>query len=483
MSSFLDRVRETEAIRKQLGRQGSLTLVYGQRRTGKTFLLQHVAGRDADAIYFLADETSSPDLLRRFLVQAGAWTRAGSGLSPTGITDWGTALALLFQEAHVARRRLVLVIDECQYLLDREPALPSILQRLWDQFLGRARVHVLLCGSALGTLSKLGEGSQPLHGRFDLKLHLDPFSFRESALFVPRWTAIEKLRLYGVFGGLARHLAAVDPGKSLERNVCEAILEPLSPLHEAPQDMLRAERVSSTAEAAAVVEAVASGENRFNAIASRTGLKASRLDYVVKELMELDIVEKEVRFGDKPGSKLVRYRCRDPFVEFWFRFVGPNRSALQSAPPESVWRQRILPGFDSHMGSVFERLVAAALRAGLLADRLGPADEVAPFWSRDGQTQIDAVARFGRRLLFVECKWRSGSKAGTRVLDRLREHAAHLPGAAAREPATYCVASARAFSSGLRKAAAREGVILLDGRDLLAARPAAGSLRPDAPLR
>lgn len=468
MRKFINRTQEIAALRQRFDQHSSFCLVYGQRRVGKTYLLQHLLGQDADVIFFIADETSSQSLLRRFMSQVRT---THADLLPSGLdnlSDWATALTLIFQWAAAKERRLVLVLDECQYLLAIEKAFPSILQRLWDEYRDRAKIHLILCGSALGTLSCLGDSSQPLHGRFDVKLKLGPFPCRDSRLFAPSWSFTDCIRLYGVFGGLARHVAAVDERLDLGQNVCRSILDPLAALHEAPYDMLRTERLSSYADAGAVLEAVAHGENRFNAISARTGLTAARVDYVLKELSALDMLVRQTRFGDRPGTRFARHRVSDPFVAFWFRYVAGNRMALSSAGPAHVWSERIEPVLDNHMGAVFEDVVGQAILAGCLTAEIGPVDETGPFWSRDGKTEIDHVVRSGKTVLFVEAKWRSSQKAGLAALLQLREHTARCPVAATGADVRLCVACNNGFTPALIAAAAEEGVILLGPERLLA---------------
>ena len=71
------------------------------------------------------------------------------------------------------------------------------------------------------------------------------------------------------------------------------------------------------------------------------------------------------------------------------------------SPAADIWRERIAPRFDDHMGPVFEDIARQALLAGALGEVLGPIDELAPFWSRDGGTEIDWVARGGTNVAFV----------------------------------------------------------------------------------
>ncbi len=519
---FVDRERELRRLLRLVQGPSSLSLVYGQRRVGKTWLLRRLLASlpgPARGAYFCADETTASAMLRRFAdtavalgVDEGLWR----AMDPR---DWGAALTLLFAQldrvaqAEGAKRPFVLVLDEFQYLVAAAPEVPSVLQRLWDALPPNAQVHVLLCGSALGTMAALGDVGQPLHGRFALRVRLRAFGHRQAGLFVPGWSRPQRLRAYGVFGGLARHLAVLRPDRSLRDNAVEAILDPMGVLHEAPLDILRGEHLSAIAPAAAVLGAVAAGENRFGAIAARTGLTAPRTDGVLKELMALDVVRREVRFGDKPGARYARYRCVDPFTGFWFRFVQPNRSALNSAPAEEVWDQRVAPHFAAHMGVVFEDLVARAFTEGLFSDQVGAVDAVAPWWSRDGQTELDLVVRAGGDTIFVECKWRPedgqlavgagqrdgraahrvdgrggeaggregrgtprGRTVGVRDLERLKAHVTRSGLATSGRVGTgrvrYALVTAGAFSPALRSVAEESEDLLLLGPDALWAEPA-----------
>ncbi len=468
MCTFVDRAAELTALRERLARPSSLSLLFGQRRVGKTFLLQHLLDGEPDALYFLADESTAPSLLRRFQRVVAASGRGGSLWETVTPSDWSTALTLLVQSSLAEGRPLVLVLDELQYLLAADPAVPSVLQRLWDEHHARQRLHLILCGSALGTLARLGDAGQPLHGRFDLRLQLQPFSYRQAADFVPAWGLAERLRLFGVFGGLARHLAEVDPARSLPANAVRALLDPLGALHEAPLDILRTEHVSAHADANAALAAIATGENQFGVIAAGTGLTGARLDYVLKELLRLEVIRREVRFGDRPGSRYTRYRCNDPLTVFWFRYVLPQRGALLGTPPARLWQDRIAPRLDEHMGTVFEEVGRQAIERGLLLELVGPVDEVAPYWSRDGRTEIDLVARSGSELLFVECKWRPAGEVGLPALRRLRGHVARYPMRGHSGAARLCLATAGRFSDGLRRVAEAEGVLLVGPEELLA---------------
>lgn len=458
MTTCIDRRRELAAIRDRLSQPSSLSLLYGQRRVGKSFLVRAAfEGGAGKRLCFQADESATGALLGRFV-----WEAEAAGLLPPGVRppDWSTSLTLLSQQAALNGEPTWLLLDEFQYLVDADPSLPSVVQRVVDQLAQRSRLHLILCGSALGTMRALGDASQPLHGRFDLQLKLLPFTYREVHEFVPTWSRPDAVRAFGVFGGLARHLAMIDPSQSLERNIVTRLLDPLAALAEAPVDQLRAERIGSRRDADAVLEAIALGENQFGLIAARTGLTAQQLDVTLRELVELEMVRKERRYGDGPGARFVRYRPSDPFTGFWFRLVRSSRSLSFASGPEVAYAERVGPRLPDHMGHVFEVVV----RDALLAGRAGfVPDEVAPYWSRDGRTEIDWVVRSGSRVLLVECKWREQGPVGLDALRQLRDHASRCPHGSGAE---LCLASATGFTPELETMAGI-GEVLLIGPDTL----------------
>ena len=51
----------------------------------------------------------------------------------------------------------------------------------------------------------------PLHGRQSAEFVIQPLTYREAAGFVPRRSLEDRLRLFGVFGGMPYCLSLLDP--------------------------------------------------------------------------------------------------------------------------------------------------------------------------------------------------------------------------------------------------------------------------------
>ncbi len=78
----------------------------------------------------------------------------------------------------------MVVLDEFQWMLQAEPLLDSIVMRHFDRW-ERARIPITLVisGSALTMMEQLLEGDRPMFGRAGYRPFLQPFDYRDAALF------------------------------------------------------------------------------------------------------------------------------------------------------------------------------------------------------------------------------------------------------------------------------------------------------------
>jgi len=100
-------------------------------------------------IYFLATQESDLENRRTFQRQT-AKALSLPHLDKASDLDWEFLFAEAVRAAHSTR--LIIVIDEFQYLGLVNAAFPSILQRLWDQQLAQANIMLIVCGSLLSLM-------------------------------------------------------------------------------------------------------------------------------------------------------------------------------------------------------------------------------------------------------------------------------------------------------------------------------------------
>lgn len=403
-AGFLGRDAELRHLQRAY-RSGvsELLVVYGRRRVGKTELLLHSL-RDRPGIYFMG-KTAPPGLQLRELLQEAARVLDEPLLGSLYTMSWKEALAAIVSRFR-GPGKLVLVLDEFQWMVGASPELPSVLQELWDlHWRNAGNIVLVLCGSFVGFMERevLGRKS-PLFGRRTSQIKLGPFPYHEAARFHPGWSLAERTRAYFVCGGIPAYLRRFDPSRSVDHNLEEELLGEFSPLSREPEFLLR-EELREVDAYYAVLRALAVGSHTSTEIAALTGLPERSLHYYVQQLDELGYVARRHPLGGgKVPKRSVRYMLEDPLLRFWFRFVFPNLSFIQAGGPRRAFKERIAPELAAYEGLCFERLCREALPMLYRAEGLSTAFTIGEYW--DKRVQIDLVGvRDDGWADLGECRW------------------------------------------------------------------------------
>ena len=157
------------------------------------------------------------------------------------------------------------------------------------------------------------------------------------------------------------------------------------------------------------------------------------------------------------------YKIRDPFLTFWFQFVYPSRSYLESGHQELVFR-RIQSNFiDNRVRFVYEDICREQLwkmsAAGELPCLL---DKVGRWWDNAGnEIDVVGVSEIDGILILGECKFWHGA-VGMNVLQALERKAARVSWREGQRKVVYILFSIHGFLEDLRELAQlRQDVILM----------------------
>ena len=425
---FVGRVAELAALERQYRRAAPVLLpVYGRRRIGKSELLVHFCSGKR-AIYFAATQGTAAHQLRSFM-RCAADALGERLLAEANVPDWERALSLVMDRP--GRGRLVLVLDEFQWLCERSPELPSILQKLWDhQWQHQKSPFIVLCGSYIGFMERevLGQKS-PLFGRRTGQLLLEPFGYREAALFHPRWSIEEQARAYFICGGVPAYLKVFQADRSVEQNIITAFLEVEAPLFREAEFLLR-EELRDVGSYASLIEAMAQGQKTPTTMGAWAALPTSKLMYFLNNLVSLGYVEKRLPLvPGRPSRKATRYAIGDPLLRFWYRFVAPHFSSIRRSPGSAAFVEHVRPLLESFYGAGFEALCREALPELLKREGVTAPVRVGEFWN--AEAQIDVVGLRGDRWVELgECKWSEGGSLPA-AIEELRLRSARYPGGGA----------------------------------------------------
>lgn len=463
---FINRSNELNGLNERYARgQEELFVVYGRRRIGKSALLREFC-RGRRHVYFLATQVRERDNLEQFRETVAA-VFPDPMLGSLSFASWDAALTYLSRISE--KEQLVLVLDEFPYLCQDNPALPSVIQRWWDNHSRSSGLFLILCGSHIGFMEQevLAERS-PLFGRRTGQERLGPLLPWDAARFFPGYTVRDRLMAYCILGGVPAYLERFDSAEDLKANLMREALSPQGFFFDEVHFLLRTELTQITTYMT-LLKAVAGGATRISEIASRAGIPVTAASRYLGTLRELGFIRRDVPFTEAHPEKSKKglYVIGDPFIAFWCRFILPHQSLIQAGQGETVWREFIEPFLDTWLGTAFEQICRL-----FVLHRWSEIHEAAPLrvgrlWS--GKMDLDITAELSdkgkRGILIGECKWWKGP-VGLNVLQALRDKA-HLLPSEWQHNISSVIFSLSGFTDDLRESAEHMSLTLVDGERIV----------------
>lgn len=460
MEKFIDREAEMETLQNEYERNGSsLVVLYGRRRVGKTTLISEFI-RDKKALFFLASEESEVQNRRVFKEKAAEFI--GSDLLQNAdVKKWDVIFKALMDTPFESKP--IIVIDEFQYIGKANPAFPSIFQRIWEEILKDKSVMVILCGSLISMMeSQTLAYSSPLYGRRTAQIRLTQIPFKYYSEFFPDKNRRELIEMYAITGGVPKYIELFSESKDIYTAIWRNVLNRSGYLYDEPNFLLQQE-VSEIGSYFSVIKAITAGNRRISAIATVLEVKATSLTKYLKTLIDLDILEREVPVTEENPEKSKKglYKIKDNYIRFWFGFVYPNRSLIESGNGEVVMGKIRKSLVRSHIAYVYEDVCQERM-CDMNARDCWPFhfSQIGRWWDSKDEIDIAAIDPEGNHLILGECKfWQEPVDIG--VLHRLEEKSERVGWRKNTRRVWYVLFGASGFTEELKQVAAKRDDLLL----------------------
>ena len=426
LRQFLDRESDATRLREALGRQDvQFIVIYGRRRIGKSSLIKEIIDTNKD-LYFLSDQTSEQN--QRVLFSRIVSERI-DGFDKALYPDWETLFRSLNNQL---QERITICMDEFPYMVKSCPALPSVLQKLFN--LRILKFNLILCGSSQQMVySCVLDKKSPLYGLADeiIKLQPIPARYISEALGC---NAVQAVTEYSIWGGIPRYWELRKDYNDNETAIRKLLLDTQGLLLEEPQRLLR-DDMRDVVQSATLLSIIGEGANKMSEIASRAGKPAGEITEPLKKLRDLGYIRREVPFGEnEKNSKKGLYYIDDSLFRFHFKFVSPYVSLLELGAIDTI--MGIIKGqLPSFTGECWEQLCRRFVSGrdidGVIYNR------ASRWWGKifrdnaDAQEQmveLDVVAESldKKHILIGECKWTDSEDAAS-LLHKLRDIVPYLP--------------------------------------------------------
>ncbi len=445
--------KKLQGIYEQEGNQ--IVVLYGRTDSGKEQVVSDFIS-DKKFFYYRARETSArhqcemmgKEISRKFDVRLQKYTydeyfnRIKSG-DPT---------------------KFVLVIDEFQLLVKKDPAFLESIKKLKAKRLYPGPVMIVLCSSSIAWTEQDFQGGELSAGiKINAYIKMEELHFVEVVHAFPNFQVRDCVQIYGIIGGVVDYINRWNPRRSLKENVCKLILTNGGYLFHGAEALISSE-LREPAVYNAILAAIAAGYNKLNDLYLVTGFSRAKISVYMKNLSYFDIIEKVVSFetGGWENAKKGMYQIKDTFVNFWYRFVFPHLSDLYLLNSEKFYERYIEPDLDSYLSRYFRNVCMEYL---LLLNQMNKLPFVlTKMGTWIGKTgNIDIIAHnTARENLVGMCNWDKPAF----TLDMCKELFASMEKAKITSKHCYLF-SAKAFAPELIKAAEEDDRLeLIDMNEL-----------------
>lgn len=422
---FYDRKPELklfEDTRKMAEQSSRMTVIIGRRRIGKTTLITETF-KNHKMLYFFITRKSEALLCEGFINEVA--TKLNRSV-PGEFKSFCRLFEHLLQLSE--SEHFTLVLDEFQEFNNINKSVFSEMQNLWDQYKGRTKMNLVMCGSIFTLMKKIFENAkEPLFGRVNERIYLKPFSIGTMQEIMhdynPKgYKADDLLAFYILTGGVAKYVELfADKQCFTLKQMLDEIFRDNSLLIEEGKNLLIEEFGKEYATYFSILSLIASSKTSRSEIESI--LEKNVGGFLDKLENDYQVISSIRPILSKPGARNVKYLISDNFLNFWFRFVYKYLNALEIGNYNYV-KTIILRDYETYSGLFLEKFFRERLAV------TGNYSQIGRYWNKRNLLEIDLVAinDYERSAMIAEVKRNRNKINLDKLRNRTSEIAEKLPG-------------------------------------------------------
>lgn len=338
MQTITGRANELEILdRVYKSYKSEFLILYGRRRVGKTFLVNHLFSESFTFRMTAVANRTTQEQLVNFQTAFNAAAGAEMVLE-NAPANWFYAFQSVIKLAAASNRpRKIIFFDELPWFDTHGSDFLAALEHFWNSWASlRSDILLIGCGSAASwMINELINNRGGLHNRVTERIYLQPFTLAEAEAFLKFKGAVydryQLLELYMTMGGIPYYLENIVVNRSVAQNIDRMFFTPGGLLN-VEYDNLYRSLFNRYDKHLAVVEALA---QKSKGLTRSQLLTASRLPdggsttKVLDELEHSGFIKRYFPFGKIKREAL--YQLIDPFSLFYLTFVKDSKAEGQGA--------------------------------------------------------------------------------------------------------------------------------------------------------
>ena len=372
---------ELSEIKKLSKRNSRFTVITGRRRIGKTSLVRK-AMENEDYIYIFVSRVNET-----LLCMEAQKIITDFGIRTVGtITRFGDIIELLM--IHSEKEPLTAMIDEFQDLKYVNESIFGDIQNVWDRHKDRAHINLIVSGSVYSMMTRLFENDkEPLFGRPTGKIELGPLSVKMMRTILSDhntdYRKKDLLTFYMLTGGVPLYMELLmDAGAVDSESMIDRATSNGSPFLWEGRNILVSEFGKDHRVFFSVLQLISSGKVTRSEMEDVLGIELGMYLKLLDE--EYHLIRHVSPVFSKENSRSNRWVISDMYLSFYFRFIQPNISLLESGRFDLIKRavESSLPDYE---GKVLENYFRTKISEEDMYTSIGG------YWNRKGDVEIDII--------------------------------------------------------------------------------------------
>lgn len=330
---FVGRTKEMAVLQDALKSERSeMIAVIGRRRVGKTHLIRHVFGETLDFEMTGMQHTTRSLQLENFAnkLPMVAYPARLRIIPPDNWLEAFNMLQSYMEIFKKDKRKKVIFFDELPWIATARSGFLEALGHFWNDWAAHNQVLIIICGSAASwMIQQVVHNKGSLHNRITKRIHLQPFSLAETALFLQTkkmdLSRYHIVQLYMVTGGIPHYLQAVEKGRSIAQNIDGLCFAPHGLLKD-EFDKLYASLYDKPEHHIAIIRALSTkwmGLTRGQLLKIIGSADGGSFTRTLTELEQSDFIISIAPFTNK--KKDMVYRLIDNYSLFYLKFMEGKR--------------------------------------------------------------------------------------------------------------------------------------------------------------
>ena len=411
-----EELQKLAQIREQSLKKSTFTIITGRRRIGKTELMMRSV-QNQRYIYLFVSRVNEV-LLCNELVRSSL--EAGIEL-PGNYTRFSDVLKALM--LYTRSEPITLLIDEFQDLKRVNKAIFSEIKNVWDMYKDTTRMNLVISGSVHSMMKEIFENDkEPLFQRPTSKIELRPFTINLLKKILhdhnPAYTSSDLLTLYMLTGGVPLYVELLMDDNAVDS---ESMMRKTSSSGSVfltdGKDILVSEFGSEYGTYFSILQLLSEGKERRNEVQQILNMDVG--PYLSRLEEEYGSVDHISPIFSDPSNRNTRWVVSDMYMRFYFRFIQPNYSYVESGRYDLL-RRMIENGLPEYEGRALEDYFRRKLTEEETYTDIGS------YWNRSGTVEIDIVLidRIDKTARLIEVK-RNPDKVRIRELKEKGEYLSH----------------------------------------------------------